>query len=1117
MLPKDWLQQFLTSRHMDIPDGCPLYRYRMSDDEFKTLKAALKTSASLGITNILKFSGSFGSWSAAFVIYAAEWWRQEYDGSVWSWEKVFASFSVDGKELKAEYRNLIVEKGLRYWQREVRVINGNSRYLGTIATEGGLPLNQLNKSSGWLGRVFKQVIPKYTRLQQTGTDANQLVAECEYIPLTYQNSQIYTILGDMVTTVVKLKQEHRLHECGNPVSYLDQHSPSWRELFPLPIATEVGERLLSDMITAAAKADDTLTLPLRSVRRLQDDGSVQLQLEFAGFIALETLGLPDNITGRLEVELIVSDSKPRQLDAALKTDYQHKPSLKMPRSPAAITGVAALQGYAIRFKHLSETFKEIPLIGAERLDNDVPWVFVQRDDSWALEGFASVSTRAKLVRVLYPCHWTCVDSETQGLATVLPDKKLLEASGIIRLIDDDANTFVIKTAQERAAGYYYLQGKLLGFTSVPNELYLGLPILRRADTETGTAKDIPASQLTARAVNGKGVWLPLTQSLQGVYELRLCEQGAIVFRKKCVLLPERFTVRFKPSATSLDGAIYLDHTGNAEVVCETPIKHAIIPDAEGYCIDLFAEQTPPSQVRVTLRWQGMIEMVTLTLPFPGRGGQVINANEDRQSAKQPLFQDQLHGIRLRLFNEQPERKRHLRIEFMLVDDGGVDELRDVYFRDQLERKGAVIELAIIDYLDWIKTLLAVSSNLDSFVQLAIDENGSELLRIKISRYPFSLQRNLEQGTVELKENDHIRLSWDMLNGIELMAMRLSQPEQEHIRLEPRVSEHTETGCWFFHPEKRVAEPWLIYPAKTSSVPLRPILWAVDYEPGNSYHLDAEISTLHSAVKMGQTQARHDAIKSILEQMCLDFSHSGWDYLRQLWRHCPHLPLSSFDVWTIAVTDTRLLTALVLQMDAAFSQKLSEELPVLWELVPLHDWQAVFVSYQQHLQQQGMELADANEILTMRIAKLSDIAQTLDVIEKLLKQSLLSITDQELSRMKCLPLDSMINEQRQSLDRRQAQADSNWPTFLKTELLGAWQELKPAQHFGLDLRQIAEHHHAVVVLPVLLASFCAETCVPETWSGNATVIFQLKRLKAFDEEWFNTVFKWALAYLSQQNQ
>lgn len=91
MLPGDWPKQFLASKHITAPNGSPLYRYRLSNDDFETLKATLKTSALLGVANITKISG----WNACFVIYAAEWWRREYDGSSWSWEKVFASFGAD--------------------------------------------------------------------------------------------------------------------------------------------------------------------------------------------------------------------------------------------------------------------------------------------------------------------------------------------------------------------------------------------------------------------------------------------------------------------------------------------------------------------------------------------------------------------------------------------------------------------------------------------------------------------------------------------------------------------------------------------------------------------------------------------------------------------------------------------------------------------------------------------------------------------------------------------------------------------------------------------------------------------------------------------------------------
>jgi len=1117
MLPKDWLIQFLSSKELLHADARPLYRYRMANEEFESLKATLKTSVLCGIDNIVRLSENSAGWSAAFVMYAAEWWRRDYDGSSWKWENLFKSFGADVSELSTIQRNLIVETGLRYWRREVRVINGSSRYLGTIATEGGLPLNQLkNVKNDWLSRVFKQVIPKYARLQQTGIEAAQLIAECEFIPKTYQNDQIRAILGDMVETVVKLKQTHQLQQRDNPVSYLDQVLPLWRDEFPLPIEDSVGAKLLSDMILTAAKADDTLAMPMRSIRRLGDDGAVYVQLEFAGFIALADLKFPEaeTLPGRVEVEWVSSDGKVRQLGIALKTTYKQKPSLQMPKPPTAIKGEAALLGYTIRFKHLSETLKEIPLIGGEALANDVPWVFVQRDGQWQLVGLASFSTRADLVRVIYPVGWTCECPNRQNLLSGIPNTILLEASDILRLTDTEGTLFTIKTAQTRASDYYSLEGKRLEFASHPNEVYLGLPTLRCTDPESGSNKTIPTAKLTARQVNSKAAWQALTPTLQGIYEIRYCEQGTILFRKKCVLLPETFAIRFKPSATSLDGTIFLDTIGNAKILCESAIKHNLSQAYEGYRFDLFADPTPPSQVNVTLHWQGMADMLTLSLPYPARGGQVIDAEGNRQSLGQPLFQDQLHGVRLRLFNEQPNWKRHLQIEFSLVDKQLAD-LREVRFRDAIERKGAVIELAVINYLDWINSLLAVSGYLDSTVQLTVYENGSELLKTQIARYRFKLQPQWEQGTVVLSQPDHASLSYDKLAGINLKAMRLSQPEQEHIKLEAQQSACTPAESWLFQPEKRVAEPWLIYPVAKSTVSLRPILWAVGYEPDAPYHSDIDVSTLHSAVKIDPTQARHSTINTILATMSQDFSHSGWDYLRQLWRHCQHLPLSSFDVWTNAVSEPLVLVALVLQMDTGFIDKLNAELPVFWELLPLADWLAVYSAYQQYLQQ-AMEEADLKDFMAARIDKITAACPSLDVVAKILKLSLCGIQDQDL-QIRFMPPEQfmqMLGEQRQDLDRRQA--DSDWPTVLKPELLSAWQQLKRNQQFGLNLENVSEHHRVVVSLPILLAVRCADAITLNMDLNNATAIFKLNCLKTFDEDWFNTIFKWALAYLSQKS-
>jgi hypothetical protein len=225
---------------------------------------------------------------------------------------------------------------------------------------------------------------------------------------------------------------------------------------------------------------------------------------------------------------------------------------------------SATQVYRLRFKHLAETIEPNEGLLLEEIDNDLPWTFVQKNGQWQLEGVASICTRAKQVRVLYPDNLSCrSDAEVLDIADIAP-KKLIETSGRIQLTDSE-NSFVIKTAQQQATERYYLLGNILCFDSKPRQLYLGLPrlICVNDGTETGTRTEIPAIRLTARPANSKAAWTRLTAQMHGVYDIRLLDAEAnIQFRKKCVLLPENFTIRLKP-VNSLEGHVYLENTGDA--------------------------------------------------------------------------------------------------------------------------------------------------------------------------------------------------------------------------------------------------------------------------------------------------------------------------------------------------------------------------------------------------------------------------------------------------------------------------------------------------------------------------------------------------------------------------
>ena len=180
-----------------------------------------------------------------------------------------------------------------------------------------------------------------------------------------------------------------------------------------------------------------------------------------------------------------------------------------------------------------------------------------------------------------------------------------------------------------------------------------------------------------------------------------------------------------------------------------------------------------------------------------------------------------------------------------------------------------------------------------------------------------------------------------------------------------------------------------------------------------------------------------------------------------------------------------------------------------------DWLSVYSAYQNYLLQ-VIDAEDVSGFLTKRIDKVTKACKSLYVVAKILEFSLGGIAVRELTLARCLPIvEQQIIEELHSLDRRQA--DSNWPVLLKEDVLAAWQQLEPFQRLGLKLEDIPISHQSVVLLPIVLAAYCANSNNTAKWLGNGAIIFKLNTLKAFDEHWFETVFMWTLAHLSQQNQ
>ncbi len=168
----EWKRQFLNRRELSTPSGMPLYTYRVTPYEFEDLESLLRGRLAewLKRGTLGDIAQQIPAFPALFVLYAAEWWRRRYDGSQWSWEPILEAIGAPPNGWNQAQRSACVERGLRDWRLDLTNTHG-FRFLGSVAFQGGLPMQLLATAHGNIGRVLTQVL----RLASNGSaDANDI-------------------------------------------------------------------------------------------------------------------------------------------------------------------------------------------------------------------------------------------------------------------------------------------------------------------------------------------------------------------------------------------------------------------------------------------------------------------------------------------------------------------------------------------------------------------------------------------------------------------------------------------------------------------------------------------------------------------------------------------------------------------------------------------------------------------------------------------------------------------------------------------------------------------------------------------------------------------------------
>lgn len=169
--------------------------------------------------------------------------------------------------LNSNTRSEAIEKGFKSWGLTLNNDIGNLKFIGNIASQGGLPLKLIAAGHGNLNRLLNRVLKDVINLAFHDQSGVQDIIESHKneLPKSYRQKEVFSLLANVIITFINLKNEANLNTSTNAIDKLDQYNSNWRERFPLPMDDEnargVLERFIRDGLKVKAeKQKFTLTL-----------------------------------------------------------------------------------------------------------------------------------------------------------------------------------------------------------------------------------------------------------------------------------------------------------------------------------------------------------------------------------------------------------------------------------------------------------------------------------------------------------------------------------------------------------------------------------------------------------------------------------------------------------------------------------------------------------------------------------------------------------------------------------------------------------------------------------------------------------------------------------------
>lgn len=1084
------LRDILHTVDLSKPDGRPLYAYQPRVGQIELLGEEL--------ARYFRYQVRVDSHlAAAYCLFAAETFCRNYTGGSWAWRMVDQHLRFHPTE---PHRHQIIEQGLHYWGREVLELALSRRYLGTLVCEGGLPLQMVQREGSllraYLGRVLREA-------PHTPRGIAPTVAQLEHhLPRGLRNETV----RDLIVKIVSATRRFQLQAQGqeNPIAYLDATAPGWRNDVPLKMDDETARHLVQGLLKERPARRGLYHSAIAARTELSIDPP-QLRRHIASPDSLDGSWLKrsarvDDLPVRMRITARTATGRHIRIATAIR--LAERDTYRLELSPlrtrtmvdreevlgAVWAGLRSLDG-----QHIGSEF-----LVAEAL-SELPWVFRKEDEPpHSLAGLGSA--RLKCTHALLAVDGKSAllegDSVNQ-LDGEIFGRRLFEVTGELEVLQGDDAFRVVTDAASEAGYIYALAGEpLLGlFQQV---VWKGMPGMERTSDEAGV-EAVDAGKLEWR--DDAGQWHRSPDACVGSVWIRCVDEDQVVARRRALVMPADTLLVVAPGRDALSGSVSIAGSGISALTVEANTAYACEVQRQGSVFQLTCRCVTgdiPSCVKVEVAFGK--RHVPLVLPWPGAKQGFITAGGSPVSVDTEIsLTDLPRYFAVAQTRDHARFEVHAHAPSEVLPPKGRASSRVCIGRLKGDTTSGVV-LPLDEIREECAALLNTVDDLDAELPIEVVRLGQSVVRrtIRIRRYPakFTVQHDGRITTFGLEDVD--RHGKRLLGAIEAKVKPLWRPDEawDDVAQEPN-------GTWKFEHSSRQNGPWLMTGWIGEECFVRPTMVTVR----EGYHY-FPTGAVERAIFSDRLE-RRDAFEAVMREMSeTNFGTGEWKRLLSFVTATAELPASTFHILKtlIEYPDAMAQVAVELASTETFPAiyQAMEALPFSWSLLPLSSWQnavtrldAELESRRDQLEEIGLCADDLKRRQLRTLARhLSKQGPALSAIVQALSRSFPDVSAQTQRPPTVNPELSEVlldHAQRDLLLRHQR---DEWPQDPVESLLERAhipktieQSMRPRTRRGFEGQ--------VLAAPLVAALYSQFVATRRPWEHAI-----LRRLRAFDEEWFD---------------